>query len=71
VELSADLFNAANLLNKEWGRNRNLGAEQRLFAISGFDADRQEYRYRVNNRTAVDPIGGTPWRLQLGLRYAF
>jgi len=79
LELTADLFNVANLLNdgnglgggKVWGRNRNLGAEQRLLAISGFNRATQRYSYRVNSNTGVNPVGGTPWRLQLGLRYAF
>ncbi len=78
LELTADLFNVANLLNdgngnggKVWGRNRNLGAEQRLFAISGFNQTTRRYSYRVNSNTGVNPVGGTPWRLQLGLRYAF
>jgi hypothetical protein len=71
LELTADLFNAANLFDRYIGRNRNLGAEQRLFTISGFDPASNNYRYRVNATTAANPVGGTPWRLQLGVRYVF
>ncbi|MCU0450418.1 MAG: TonB-dependent receptor, partial [Bernardetiaceae bacterium] len=71
LELTADLFNAANLFDRYVGRNRNLGAEQRLFTIAGFDPASNNYRYRVNATTAANPVGGTPWRLQLGVRYVF
>lgn len=71
LELSADLFNFMNLLDKEKGRNTNLGREQRFLNIAGFDRNTRQYRYTVNANTAVDPIGGTPWRLQLGARYNF
>jgi hypothetical protein len=71
IELSADLFNFANLLDKEKGRNTNLARESRLLNIAGFDQTLQQYRYTLNANTGVDPVGGTPWRLQLGLRYNF
>lgn len=78
LELTADLFNVANIFDDELGangrtlgRNRNLGAEQRLLTITGFDQTARRYRYRLNSNTGVNPVGGTPWRLQLGVRYAF
>lgn len=71
LELSVDIFNVANLIDKEWGRNRNLSREQRLLNIQGFDQATQNYRYTLNSNTAADPIGGTPWRIQIGARYSF
>ena len=71
LELTADLFNFANLLNREWGRTNDYGRENRLMRITGFDQDAQSYIYSVNSGVANEPIGGTPWRLQLGLRYTF
>jgi hypothetical protein len=71
VELSADLFNVANIFNKEWGRNQNIGRQQNIYQISGFDPDALQYKYRFQSNTAIDPIGGTPWRIQLGVRINF
>jgi hypothetical protein len=71
LEVSADIFNLANLLNKEWGVNNNLGRSRNLYNIQGFDQSRGEYIYRVESGVGAKPINGTPWRVQLGLRYAF
>ncbi len=71
LELSVDIFNLANLLKKDWGRNTNLGREQRLLNIRNFDQASQRYSYSLNSNTAADPIGGTPWRIQVGARYSF
>jgi len=71
LEVSADIFNLANLLNKEWGVDNNLGRSRNLYNIQGFDQSRGEYIYRVESGVGAKPINGTPWRVQLGLRYAF
>ena len=71
LELTADLFNVANLLNKDWGRTNDYGRENRLMRITGFDQVTQAYEYAVNTGVANEPINGTPWRLQLGVRYTF
>jgi hypothetical protein len=79
-ELSVDIFNVANLLNKEWGRNESLGS-QSLYAlgipatsttpaIPGFDKTNQRYNYRVNTAGVVTP-SGNPYQFQLGVRYSF
>jgi hypothetical protein len=69
LEFSADAFNFLNILNKEWGRNYNRG-NTNLLNINGFDQAKQQYNYSVQN-IATRPIGGTPWRIQLGVRYSF
>ena len=80
IELSVDIFNVANLLNKEWGRNESLGS-QALYALGipatsttpavpGFDSANQRFNYRVNTAGVVTP-SGNPYQFQLGLRYSF
>ncbi len=69
IELSADLFNFMNLLNKEKGRNNNRG-NTNLLNINGFNQTTRQYQYAVQNISAQQ-IGGTPWRIQLGIRYTF
>ncbi len=80
IELSVDIFNVANLLNKEWGRNESLG-NQALYALGipatattpavpGFDGTNQRFNYRVNTAGVVTP-SGNPYQFQVGLRYSF
>jgi hypothetical protein len=80
IELSADIFNFANLLNRNRGTNLSLGT-QTLYAlgvpasggnaaIPGFTQSTQRYNYRVNNSGAVTP-SGDPFQIQLGARYSF
>lgn len=79
-ELSADIFNLANLLNKDWGVNKSmrtqalyaLGVPKKgdVAALPGFDQAQQEFNYRVN--TKGTPIKrGTPYQIQVGLKYSF
>ncbi|MCX2576099.1 TonB-dependent receptor [Pedobacter sandarakinus] len=68
-ELSGDVFNLGNLLNKKWGVNETLG-NQALYAVTAFDATNRAYTYRVNNAGVVTP-SGNPWQMQIGLRYGF
>ncbi|MGI8636099.1 MAG: carboxypeptidase regulatory-like domain-containing protein, partial [Segetibacter sp.] len=44
IELSADIFNFMNLLNKESGRNSNRG-NTNLLNITGFNQAAQQYQY--------------------------
>ncbi|TCD12739.1 TonB-dependent receptor [Pedobacter frigidisoli] len=69
IELSGDIFNLGNLLNKKWGVNETMG-NQALYAVSAFDATNRAYTYRVNNTGVVTP-SGNPWQMQIGLRYGF
>lgn len=70
IELSADVFNVANLLNSEWGNNNNFG-NRNLLRITGFDQTTNNYNYNVESNVGTLPINGNPWRIQLGLRYSF
>ncbi len=71
LELSGDVFNFMNLLNKDWGVNNNLSSSRNLQSIRGFDQATNQYQYIVESGVGVLPINGTPWRVQLGLRYSF
>jgi len=69
LEVSADIFNVANLLNKNWGVNERL-ITQALYAVTGFNNTTREFSYRVNNTGIVNP-SGNPYQFQSGLRYGF
>ena len=70
LDLSLDLFNVANFLNKDWGVGRNLGNVY-LYTVKGFDAKNKEFVYRVNTNAGVAKGNGNPYQFQLGLRYEF
>ncbi|MEZ0607296.1 carboxypeptidase regulatory-like domain-containing protein [Fibrella sp. WM1] len=80
IEVSGDIFNFANFLNRNWGVNRSLGS-QALYALGipaangaaavpGFSQATRSFNYRVNNTGAVTP-SGDPFQVQIGLRYSF
>ena len=80
LDFSADIFNVANMLNKKWGVNKSMST-QALYALGvpaadgnaalpAFDAVAEAFNYRVNTKgTPVER--GTPFQVQLGLRYSF
>ncbi len=69
-EISADIFNVANLLDKTKGINHNVGTTS-LYTIRGFDANTNTYKYTVNTNAGVSALSGNPYQIQIGLRYAF
>lgn len=69
IELSADLFNIMNLIDKNKGSAKTFGSHA-LYANGGFDTVNQMFRYNVNTAGIVTP-SGNPWQLQLGLKYTF
>ncbi len=69
IELSAEIFNFGNMLNKEWGINHSLG-NQTLYKVNSFDAAKQEFVYSVNS-VGAKGYSGNPFQVQLGIRYAF
>jgi len=80
IELSADVFNFANMLRKDWGVNWSLGT-QALYglgipasgttpAVAPFDRANRQFVYRVNTAGIVNP-SGTPFQVQIGARYNF
>ncbi|MFS4468708.1 TonB-dependent receptor [Maribacter sp. 2210JD10-5] len=71
LELTADVFNFANLLNKEWGRTNDFDRRRDFMRVNGFDATTNAYDYSVQTGAGTEPINGDPWRLQIGARYTF
>lgn len=69
IEVSAEIFNFANMLNKDWGVTKNLG-NQGLYRVTGFDQGLRQFNYNVNNTGLANP-SGNPYQVQLGIRYAF
>jgi hypothetical protein len=70
LTITADVFNFANLLNKNKGVNYNLG-QQTLYTVTGFNQATKQYNYRVNENVGVTTANGTPYQIQLGARYSF
>lgn len=80
IEVSADVFNFANLLSKKWGVTETLGT-QALYGLGvpnanpalnvpNYDTTNRQFNYRVNNAGVINP-SGNPWQIQVGLRYGF
>jgi hypothetical protein len=70
IEFSGDLFNVVNLLNKNKGVVKTLGA-QSIYSLASFNAATNNYNYNVNPNTGVVTPTGNPYQFQLGLRYGF
>jgi hypothetical protein len=70
IELSADFFNIANLIKKEWGTIETLG-KQNIYSLGGFDNKALAYKYNVNVNSGVILPSGNPWQIQFGIRYGF
>ncbi|MFC3161092.1 hypothetical protein ACFOEQ_24025 [Chryseobacterium arachidis] len=63
-ELSVDIFNVANLLNKEWGVNKSYG-NTALYRITGFDPVTKQLKYSLNT-SGLEPLSGNPYQIQIG-----
>lgn len=87
LEVSGDIFNFANLLNKKWGVNESLG-NQALYALNGkpkveATATTPEIPAIPNydattrsfnyrvNNAGIVNPSGNPYQFQIGLRYGF
>ncbi|HEY9258369.1 MAG TPA: TonB-dependent receptor, partial [Chitinophaga sp.] len=68
-ELSVDVFNFANMLNKEWGASHNFGNTS-LYRASAFSKETSSYNYSVNTSGIANP-GGDPYQVQVGARFFF
>jgi len=82
VELSADMFNLPNLLNRRWGIARETSDREfvPLMTVVGWDAAHNRPQYSI-----AIPAGGAPilpsidkaivdasrWRIQIGARYEY
>lgn len=74
LELSADLYNALNLINPRWGLSRfdGLTFGTDLVSLRGYDtgAGRGIYEFRVPPRGQIDDLASR-WQTELSVRYVF
>ncbi|KPE49433.1 TonB-dependent receptor [Chryseobacterium indologenes] len=68
-ELSVDIFNVANLLNKEWGVNKSYG-NVALYRIKTFNQATRQFEY-IKNANGLAPLSGNPYQIQIGAKYSF
>ncbi|CAM1345843.1 TonB-dependent receptor [Tenacibaculum crassostreae] len=80
LELTADIFNFTNLLNKNWGKRYFSGSFNavRLINFEGFASDgtTPEYTYDPRaetslNRSDDSGLNSSRWQMQVGVRYKF
>lgn len=83
LQVSFDVFNFGNFLNKEWGRIYFMPFNTySLLNFKGFEPGTNTPRYTVNNdilegkeiyRNNIDDSGfrSSRWQMQIGLRYIF
>lgn len=79
LELTADIFNFTNLLNKNWGKRYFVSNDQVLLLqqvgfLTGTNTPTFSYNPVVgNNINQVDDVGlnSSRWQMQVGVRYTF
>lgn len=74
IEITADLFNALNFLDRDWGlvRRSSIFESFSLLKLTGFDTtnDRGAYAFNPPEPGSIDG-DASRWRMQLGLRYVY
>jgi hypothetical protein len=74
LEVSADLYNALNLINPRWGLSRydGLTFASDLVVLRGYDtsAGRGIYEFQLPPRNQVDDLASR-WQTELSVRYLF
>jgi hypothetical protein len=78
LELSWDIFNLPNLLDRNWGQYKQYTPfeDADLFTAQGYNSQAQRFIYNfnpINKTTVTDPTIFEPsvWRMQVGVRYSF
>lgn len=77
LQLSLDVVNFGNLLNKDWGIQQRLNGSQNLLSRSGAVSANPNYvMNQVSGNLATSPYQNvssfsTTWSMQFGLRYIF
>lgn len=74
LEISADVYNVLNLINRHWGLSRYDGLTfgTDLLVQTGYDtsAGRGIYAFRQPPRGQIDDLASR-WQVELGVRYTF
>lgn len=81
IQFSLDIFNVANLLNKDWGAFYVVPGSDfnnyQLYQFDGYEADgtSPKFSYRLGDATGRDAFTiaetSSRWRMRLGVRYMF
>jgi hypothetical protein len=80
LQITFDIFNLGNLINKDWGRMyyANYYENIRLIDFEGFQADNTTPTFEFNRPKNDEPwniddggIRSSRWQAQLGVRYIF
>lgn len=80
LQFTLDIFNFTNLLNKDWGRRRNMSTDQwRIINFEGFEADGVTPQFTFTETDSekeqanIDDTGiySSRWQMQFGIRYIF
>ncbi len=80
IQLSWDIFNFANLLNKSWGTRYSVPGNFNNFYLYDFvgyesDGTSPKFNYTYGNKTGKDALiisdYSSRWQMRLGLRYIF
>ena len=71
LQLSFDILNLGNLLNRSWG-NRQLVGNNRLIEVASYTGDTPSFQFRGGSQTFfTDTNLASRWRAQVGVRYIF
>lgn len=78
LQITFDIFNFGNLINKEWGRKYYVGVDAySLIIFEGFEVDGTTPRFTFVKPSGdfynIDDSGifSSRWQAQLGIRYIF
>lgn len=73
LQVTLDIVNVLNLLNREWGKYQFVSNQNDTpWTLTGVDAatGKQKVSFSPRNRFVLSQLG-TRWQMQLGLRYLF
>ena len=71
LQVSFDILNLGNLLNRSWG-NRQVVSNNRLIEVAGYTGDTPSFQFRGGSQTFfTDTNLASRWRAQVGVRYIF
>lgn len=79
LQVTFDVFNVTNLINKNWGRRHFIGNDQfALYQFTGFESgtNKPTYQYKGDAEDQIwtiddSGINSSRWQGQIGLRYSF